>query len=83
MKLSIPDAANAGRAKSELHRLKGATMRIDVIEYKSYDDRKRERPAANRAFCGDCFKPLKMLDDDLADILAKDAFCHCRRRGHA
>ena len=36
-----------------------------------------------RAFCGACFKPRKMLDDDLGDILSRSDFCQCLRRGHA
>jgi hypothetical protein len=51
-------------------------MLYDTIVFKPYYENKT---AYVRAFCGDCFKPQKMKDDDLADILAASDFCQCER----
>jgi hypothetical protein len=44
------------------------------------DSQAMEKPSINRIFCGDCFRPEKMQDDDLEEDLAASDFCRCGRR---
>ena len=45
-----------------------------------FDYRSLEKPAPNRVFCGHCFKPCRMENDDLSDVLAASDYCRCNRR---
>ncbi len=72
----------SGRTALRLRPQELPVMFYDCLEFKTFlDQRKAPEVSENRAFCGVCMKPRRMLgDDDLSDIFARSDFCRCGRR---